>query len=266
MDKMTRFFSALSTLIFLITIVCCNSDDPIHSPPDVEKIPRVSMKKWVDAGITTISNLYAGAENKPEETRLDTRSTRHFSRFRFSDAALVTGTSPDWDIAFSTTEILVNGGYATRDDTGQPEPDEPERTGEAAGAIAIGDFEKLQSVEDIRWKQDNKDGETYREGYAIPHGSGKGWYNYDFKMHLVTPIAGRVLLFRTHDQKHRFKMQILSYYKNNPKLEELQRDQKIILKVYDRGGDIESDIPDTNKAKYARYYTFRYVLLKDDQV
>ena len=36
---------------------------------------------------------------------------------------------------------------------------------------------------------------------AIPRGGGKGWYNYDPVSHVISPIAGKVLIIKTHDGK-----------------------------------------------------------------
>jgi hypothetical protein len=48
---------------------------------------------------------------------------------------------------------------------------------------------------------------------AIPTGSGNGWYSYNPTTHLISPIAGKVLIFRTADDLYA-KVEILSYYKD----------------------------------------------------
>jgi len=68
--------------------------------------------------------------------------------------------------------------------------------------------------------------------YAIPTGSGNGWYNYNSTNNLITPIAGKVFVVKTHDGKYA-KMEIISYYKDAPAT------------------------PDATAL--SRYYTFRYV-------
>ena len=49
--------------------------------------------------------------------------------------------------------------------------------------------------------------------YAIPTGSGNGWYNYSNT--IISPIAGKVFVVKTHDGKYA-KFEILSYYKDAP--------------------------------------------------
>jgi hypothetical protein len=68
--------------------------------------------------------------------------------------------------------------------------------------------------------------------YAIPTGSGNGWYNYNSTTNLITSIAGKVFVVKTHDGKYA-KMEIISYYKDAPAT------------------------PDATAL--SRYYTFRYV-------
>ena len=51
---------------------------------------------------------------------------------------------------------------------------------------------------------------------SISTGSGEGWYIYAGPpTHLITPITGKILVFRTHDGKYA-KVDILSYYKDAP--------------------------------------------------
>ena len=47
--------------------------------------------------------------------------------------------------------------------------------------------------------------------FAIPTGSDNGWYNYSFQTNIVSPIPGKILVYRTHDDKYA-KVEILSYY------------------------------------------------------
>ncbi|MEH0008437.1 MAG: HmuY family protein [Flavobacteriales bacterium] len=184
------------------------------------------MKKQVDAaGVTTISNLYARPGNEGER-RLDTKlPTRHFSRFRFSDGALVNDTSPDWDIAFSGEYIIVNGGEKHADG-------EPERTGAAAAAILSHTrFAAVTDVKNVDWRQDRSTGPAIT--YDVLSRT-KGWCYYDMGKHVVYPIPGRILVFRTRDGKYA-KVEITSYYKD------ILDPEKIPAKSHDFG-----------------YYTFRY--------
>ncbi len=120
-----------------------------------------------------------------------------YSKFSFKKGELVTGN--DWDIAFNTTTILVNGGEKFSDN-----PAEPGKTGIAAAYIANGTLDSVSSVDESKLKQD---GSNY---LAIPKGSGNGWYNYNPTTHSIDPIPNKVLVFRTHDGKYA-KMVITKY-------------------------------------------------------
>lgn len=50
---------------------------------------------------------------------------------------------------------------------------------------------------------------------AITAGTGKGWYSYDPIKHLITPIAGNIIVIKTGDGKYA-KIQITNYYKGAP--------------------------------------------------
>jgi hypothetical protein len=82
--------------------------------------------------------------------------------------------------------------------------------------------------------QDNK--LAVPASYAIPRGSGNGWYNYDGATNTISPIAGRVVMIKTADGKYA-KMEIISYYKDAP-------------------------VAPTS-ATADRYYTFRYIYQPD---
>ncbi|NJL11814.1 MAG: hypothetical protein HC913_01505 [Microscillaceae bacterium] len=142
-----------------------------------------------------------------------------FTRFSFSAGDIVN--NDEWDIAFRGTTILLNGG----DEIGIS--DEPTRTGNAALSIVAGLFEEVQAIPDaVTFQQDGPN------AYALPTGNGNGWYNYDPIQNLITPIAGKVFVVRTHDGKYA-KFEILSYYQNAP------------------------NPPDPTAP--SRYYTFKYV-------
>ncbi len=125
-----------------------------------------------------------------------------FTKFSFATGT-VTDSETEWDIAFRGTTIAVNGGVAT----GTAE--EPVRNGNAGASIETGTFAEVTSAEGLAFAQD-ADG-----AFAIPTGSDTGWYNYNPATFTVTPIPGRVLVFRTHDGKFA-KVEILSYYRDAP--------------------------------------------------
>ncbi|MBS7788167.1 HmuY family protein [Flavobacterium sp. CYK-55] len=162
----------------------------------------------------TFSNLYApqtGGQGQPVGGA--------FTKFSFSQNTTVTDDT--WDIAFRGTTLLVNGGSEIGI------TDEPTRTG--SGSISIVS-NTLSAVTTLPSESSfNQDGAG---SYAIPTGSGNGWYNYNSTNNLITPIAGKIFVIKTHDGKYA-KMEIISYYKDAPAN------------------------PDTTSL--SRYYTFKYV-------
>ena len=166
-------------LFFTLFFVSCGDDDPVLEP--------------VEAMIVT--NLEAKTTSQPGQP-----ISGDYVKFSFEKQTVVEG--DDWDIAFRATTILVNGGFAAADD-------EPGRSGIAAGYVAVGAYGSINNVDESLLKQDSE------TAYAIPTGSGNGWYNYDSQTYLVTPIAGRTLIFKTHNGRYA-KMEIQSYYKDSP--------------------------------------------------
>ena len=151
-----------------------------------------------DIGSITISNLYApqsGGQGQP--------ISGEFKKFDFATGQQ-TGSYTDWDIAFRGTSIIVNGGVSLGT------IDEPNRSGQAAAYIVNGTFESVNEVDPDLLITDSS------SGYAIATGSDNGWYNYSGDpQYLITPIPGKVLVFRTHDNFYA-KVEILSYYQNAP--------------------------------------------------
>ncbi|MCR4031002.1 MULTISPECIES: HmuY family protein [Flavobacterium] len=129
-----------------------------------------------------------------------------FTKFSFSENKVVTDDS--WDIAFNKTTILVNGGVKKADT-------EPTRTGSGAVSIVSGTFAGVTAFPAAAtFAQDGT------AAYAIPTGSGNGWYSYNATTHIIAPIAGKVFVVKTHDGKYA-KFEILSYYKDAPANPEL---------------------------------------------
>lgn len=168
-------FLKLSLLALVLFTASCSSDDN----NDDNIIPAVETKK--------VSNL-------------DAMQTG-YTKFSFSENKVVT--TDNWDIAFNTTTIIVNGGVKNADI-------EPNRTGSGAVSIVSGTFASVSLYPAA--STFIQDAAT---AYAIPKGTGKGWYNYDMTTHIVTPIAGKVFVVKTHDGKFA-KFEILSYYKDAP--------------------------------------------------
>lgn len=166
-----------SLLLFLALAVCVFSSCKKDETEEITPIATVEMAKNVDAS------------NRDQ-----------FTLFSFADNATVPLEEMEtakWDIAFKGTTIIVNGGAV--------------RTGNAGAALYTGIFDEVTEIpEGTVFAQDASDTEL-----AIPTGSNNGWYLYDMSIHGVTPIAGKLLLVRTADNKY-VKMEILSYYKDMP--------------------------------------------------
>ena len=149
--------------------------------------------------------------------------TKKFTFFSFKTGAIVANAdsaSVKWDIGFNGTIIIVNSS------TSGP--------GAAGAIVQTGIFDEITTAPDAGYLQDNKNSTTAK--YAILTGSGNGWYNYSQATNIVSPIAGRVLIFKTADSKYA-KMEILSYYQDAP-------------------------VTPTSTTK-DRYYTFRYIYQAD---
>jgi len=192
----------LTTFILMtFFMLSCSDDDDVTPLAEVES--------------TTVSNLHA-----PQEGGQGQPTSGPFTKFDF-ETGQVTNSDTEWDIAFRGTTIAVNGGTETGT------TDEPLRTSDAGITIVNGTFADITEVStDTDFEQDNQD------GFAIPTGSGNGWYNYDFVTNILSPIPGKIILVKTTDDKYA-KIEILSYYQDAP-------------------SDIDpfQDEP--------RYYTFRY--------
>jgi len=174
----TNFLKLTLLALVVFTASCSNDND---------EIPEVVTEKAVN-----ISAPQTGGQGQPVGGE--------FTKFSFSENKVVT--SDKWDIAFRGTTILVNGGAKIGI------TDEPERTGQAAVSVVSGIFSSVTTMpESATFKQDAV------ATYAIPTGSGLGWYNYSNM--IVTPIAGKVFVVKTHDGKYA-KFEILSYYKDAP--------------------------------------------------
>jgi hypothetical protein len=171
-------FLKLSLLALVLFTASCSSDDNNNTEDD-NTVPAVVTTK--------VSNLDANQTG--------------YTKFSFSENKIVT--TDDWDVAFSTTTILVNGGVKMTDS-------EPDRKGSGAASIVSSTFANVTLYPAASTFV--QDAATV---YAIPKGSGKGWYNYDMNSHIVSPIAGKVFVVKTHDGKYA-KFEILSYYKDAP--------------------------------------------------
>jgi hypothetical protein len=147
-----------------------------------------------------------------------------FAKFDFQTGMEATSDT-EWDIAFRGTTIAVNGGVVTGT------ADEPTRNGNVGATIVSGTFASVITADGLTFTQDAD------ASFAVPTGSDNGWYNYNQPTNIVTPIPGKVLVFRTRDGNYA-KVEILSYYLDNP---------IPIVGGFGPG------------ASASRYYTFNYV-------
>lgn len=177
-----------SILVLAISIAlfsCSKDDEPTPTPTPSPTALTVQ----------TFSNLFAPSAGVPPNT------TGNFIKFNLSTNQIVTG--DNWDVAFRATTILINGGVAGN-------ATEPNRTGQGAASVLTGVFANITAA-----PADNLFNQDSATAKAIPTGSGNGWYNYNGATNVVSPIAGKVLVIKTHDGKYA-KMEILNYYQDAP--------------------------------------------------
>jgi len=156
--------------------------------------------------------------------QLDSSLTGKYEKFSFSKGDTVS--HDNWDVAFKGSTIIINGGESY-------EQDQPNRVGDAAVYIATGVMSDIRTVDLSKLEQDNLSGPTIIDDLGI---SGQGWASYDMDTHILSPIAGRILVFRTHDNKYA-KMEIIYFY--------------------------DSPNPQPLEGDYGGFYTFNYVCQLD---
>jgi hypothetical protein len=177
---------------------------------------------FVPVSAITVNNLAAdtvtglGVDGRPKSAG----TTTYYSLVDNKEIPSADAASTKWDIAFSSTKILVNSG------TSGP--------GIGGAFVYVGLFDALKTIPaDSNFATDNANAASF----AIPLGSGKAWYTYDGMTTLVSPIAGRVLVIRTATGKFA-KIEIISYYKG--------------------GVTLPASASVNDKLFKQRYYTFRY--------
>ncbi|MEN1786155.1 MAG: HmuY family protein [Bacteroidota bacterium] len=201
MKKVCKLFSLL---ILLTIFMACNNDDD-----------STDLIAVASSTATNIPAPQTGGTGQGDESGA-------FTKFSFATGT-VTDSDTEWDIAFRGLSIAINGGTAIG------VTDEPVRNGNAGAAMVKGTFGEVTDAADLAFVQDSEN------GFAIPRVNGEGWYNYDFSTFTVTPVPGRILVFRTHDGKFA-KVEVLSYYRDAP-----------------------SEITPQIAASDFRFYTFNYV-------
>ncbi len=171
-------------ILFVFLLTSCSKDDNETG----SQTQSLQTKK--------VSNLYApqsGGQGQPV--------SGDFVKFSFSTGDIITS-GDNWDIAFRGTSIIINGGYAG---TG-----EPAKNGNVSLATVINTLSGVtEAPSETNFKQDSQ------SAYAIPTGSGNGWYTYNPTNHVIAPIAGKVFVVKTANGKYA-KFEILSYYQDAP--------------------------------------------------
>jgi hypothetical protein len=190
-----------------IALVACTKDEEIIVVP----VTAITVS---NLAADTVTGL--GVDGRPQSAG----STTYYSLVDNKVIASTDAATTKWDVAFTSTKILVNSG------TSGP--------GIGGAFVFKGLFDDLKTIPaDSSFATDNSNASSF----AIPWGSGKGWYTYDGLTTLVTPIAGRVLVIRTATGKFA-KIEILNYYKG--------------------GATLPATASDLDKLTKQRYYTFRY--------
>jgi hypothetical protein len=215
---MKRRILAFSGLfVCLALIYSCKKD----SAPKVDNSNTGVYKVFTEGNLTTVQNLHADTIIGTAATGQPVGAGRYsfFSLEQKQAVANSDSATTKWDLAFRGTTIAINGGTS----------------GPGGGGAFVWDgiFNNLSAVPaDSVFRVDNGN------AYAIPAGSGRGWYNYNGTANLLTPLPGKVLVIRTATGKYA-KVEILNYYK---------------------GGETPSSTAsDDVKIKEQRYYTFRFV-------
>jgi hypothetical protein len=185
-----------TTSMALLFFSCDNNDD---------LTPTLPLE------VTMVEDL-AAPNDEINRTTGEVVVARPFQFFSLERNERVTE-NEDWDLAFKGTTIRVNN------------------TKNVETAIVNGIFEEISEVPaNATFRTDSQN------TFAIPTGSGNGWYNYNSATFTVTPIPGRVILVKT-TKGNFLKLEILSYYKGNPPVEEINP-----------------------RITPSGYYTFRYIL------
>ncbi len=211
----TKFILSMAIAAVMV-LSACKKDKTPAQPADPG-----AFKVEVSGKIVTVKNLPADtivtvtAQGQPI-------GSGHYSFFSLETNQWIANSdsaTTKWDLAFAGSTIRVNNT------TGGP--------GTGGAFVQIGNFADIASVSpDSVFAVDN-----HPVSYAIPKGSGKGWYNYDGVNVLLTPLAGRTLIIRTASGKYA-KVEILNFYKG--------------------GVTLPTTASDADKTYKQRYFTFRY--------
>ncbi|MES2627480.1 MAG: HmuY family protein [Bacteroidota bacterium] len=137
-------------------------------------------------------------EKKISDLSIDSANGR-YTLFNLETGKVVPNSdsaSDNWHIGFLSTTIIVNSGVSG--------------PGNTQGQVITGIYDNYNEATTTGFKADGTG-----ISRAVPTGSGNGWYSYNSDTHVISPTPGRLLLFKTSDNKY-CKMEILSYYKGAP--------------------------------------------------
>lgn len=208
---MKRNFIALTSFLAGFVFTSCEKDN-VQEPITLQSKTVNDLPADTILGVTQQGQPYGSGK---------------FTFYSLENNAIVSNTDSatnKWDLGFRGTTIITNAG------TSGP--------GNGGAFVFTGTFNGLTQVPaDSTFRIDNAPA-----SYAIPIGSGNGWYNYDFSTQIVTPIPGRILVIRTAAGKYA-KIEIVSYYKG--------------------GITLDASASDAEKLSKQRYYTFRYIFQPD---
>ncbi len=122
-----------------------------------------------------------------------------FTFFSFETGSIINDTdsaSSKWDIGLSGTTIIVNSGVSG--------------PGSAQAQVISGLFDEITTAPEDNYLSDSEN------GFAIPTGSGNGWYTYNLNgNNIINPIPGKVIMLKTSNDNY-VKFEIVNYYKGNP--------------------------------------------------
>lgn len=212
-----KVFISPALLICMTVMFSCKKD----SSTPVDTSNNGTFKVFTIDNITTVQNLVADTIIGFASTGQPFGSGR-YTLFNLEQKGVIANSdsaSTRWDLGFRGTTIIVNGG------TSGP--------GNGGAFVYNGVFENLPVVSaDSVFRTDAG------SNYAITSGSGRGWYNYNGPVNLVTPLPGKVLVIKTANGKYA-KIEILNYYKG--------------------GVTPSATASDNIKIKEQRFYTFRYI-------
>jgi hypothetical protein len=174
---------ALFLSLALALVACRKEEETIVIPVSVSAITVNDLPADTVTGLLNGRPQYAGS----------------ITYYSLVDNKIVTkadSATTKWDVAFSSTKILVNSG------TSGP--------GIGGAFVYVGLFDALKTIPaDSNFATDNSKASPSQ--YAIPQTSA-GWYIYNRLTNIITPAAGLVLVIRTATGKYA-KIEVLNYYK-----------------------------------------------------